>query len=65
MTKHKRPPREQAARALCTLYGNPANITFYGEPMWRSYLQEVDTVLRVVLGHDAWEALVEAERAGG
>ena len=32
--------------------------------MWRSYLPQVDVVLRVVLGDDAWAAMVEAERGG-
>lgn len=31
--------------------------------MWASYLPQVDAVLRVVLGDEAWLAMVEAERA--
>lgn len=64
MTSKPKPPRERAARALCKLDGNPANMTYYGEPMWRSYLEQVDTVLVEVLGEDAWVAMVEAERGG-
>ena len=64
MASKTRPPREQAARALCNLDSIPPDINFCGEPMWRSYLPQVDVVLRVVLGDDAWAAMVEAERGG-
>jgi len=64
MSRKTRPPREQAARALCKLDGNPENINYDGEPMWRSYLVQVDMVLRTALGSDAWVAMVEAERDG-
>ncbi|SED50289.1 hypothetical protein SAMN05519105_4139 [Rhodobacter sp. 24-YEA-8] len=30
--------------------------------MWKSYLPQVDAVLRVALGSEAWQAMVEAER---
>ena len=62
MAKRPRPPREQAARALCHKDGHPPDINLDGEPMWMSYLEAVDTVLMVVLGDDAWRAVVEAER---
>lgn len=65
MTRKSRPPRERAARVLCKLDGNPENTTYFGEPMWRSYLEQVDAVLVEVLGEDAWAAMVEAERGGG
>lgn len=29
--------------------------------MWESYLHQVDTVLRVALGDEAWRAMVNAE----
>lgn len=38
-------PRELAARALCRKAGNPENTMFEGEPMWKSYLEEVDFVV--------------------
>lgn len=57
-------PREKAARALCHLDGRIPDVTFRGEPMWVSYLPQVDTVLRVTLGDDAWSAIVQAERGG-
>lgn len=41
-------PRELAARALCRLAGNPEDTKFEGEPMWMSYLEEVDAVLEAV-----------------
>lgn len=37
---------ERAARALCSLDGNPENATLGGMPLWRDYLPEA----RVVLG---------------
>lgn len=64
MTRRSKPPRERAARALCKLDGNPADVTCFGEPMWKSYLEQVDAVLVEVLGEDAWAAMVEAERGG-
>lgn len=62
MAKRDKPPREQAARALCKLEGHPPDISFEGGPMWASYLPQVDAVLRVVLGDVAWQAMVEAEK---
>lgn len=53
--------REEAARALCRLYGNPENIQFEGRPMWESYLQDVDVVLQVM---GAYEATVPQKPAG-
>lgn len=38
--------RETAARALCRLYGNSEEAIFDGEPMWRSFLMDVDVVLQ-------------------
>ena len=62
MVRRPKPPRERAARALCKLNGNPPDITFEGEPMWRSYLPDVDAVLREVLGDEAWKVIVADER---
>lgn len=62
MTKPVRPPREQAARALCQMEGHPPDILVGGGPMWANYLPQVDEVVRVVLGENAWSAMVEAEK---
>lgn len=53
-----RRPRERAARALCALNGNPKNMLFQGEPMWMSYLREVDAVLEAV----NWAVDVETKK---
>ena len=55
--------RERAARALCNLAGNAPDETIRGEPQWISYLPNVDAVLRIALGDEAWEAMVRAEGA--
>lgn len=65
MTRPSKPPRERAARALCNLDGNAPDTMFEGYPMWVSYLPQVDAVLRVALGDEAWRAMVGAERGGG
>ena len=41
-------PRERAARALCELRGNLPDAMMNGEPVWKSYLDEVDVVLAAV-----------------
>ncbi len=64
MAGRAKPPREKAARALCKMDGHPPDINFAGDPMWKSYLRQVDMVLRTVIGDDAWMAMVEAERGG-
>lgn len=61
MPRSPKPPRERAARALCALDGHPPDISFEGRPMWRSYLSQVDAVLRAALGDEAWAAMVEGE----
>jgi hypothetical protein len=43
-------PREIAARALCRFHGNPENTQFEGKPMWMSYLDEADAVLKAIGG---------------
>lgn len=48
MAPHGKDPREAAARALCRKAGNPENTMFEGKPMWKSYLDDVDTVLEAV-----------------
>ena len=58
MVKRPQSPRERAARALCRLAGNPENITFEGQPMWMSYLREVDVVLEAALSPEDFERLL-------
>ena len=53
----KKPPRERAARALCELDGHPPDIKMDGQPMWCSYLDQVDAVLRAALSEGEWERL--------
>lgn len=48
MVRKPKDPREQAARALCRKAGNPEDTMFEGKPMWMSYLDDVDTVLKAV-----------------
>lgn len=52
-----KPSRERAARALCRLAGNPEDARFEGQPMWRSYLPEVDAVLSAALSPEMFERL--------
>lgn len=47
-------PREQAARALCRLDGNPEDDAYRGRPMWMSYLLKVDAVLGEALEERVW-----------
>lgn len=62
-------PRERAARALCHLSGNPEGTMYNGEPMWMSFLDEVDTVLQAALSHEEWSRVRRldkmADSAGG
>ncbi|WP_176590716.1 hypothetical protein [Sphingobium sp. EM0848] len=53
-------PLERAARALCSLEGNPENATFEGRPMWQSYLPQACAVLLAVRDPGA-----EVSAAGG
>jgi hypothetical protein len=48
MPKKKQSTREKAARALCRLANQPEDITFMGKPMWQSYLDEVDAVIKAI-----------------
>ena len=54
MTRKIRPPRERAARALCGLHGHPPGIKMEGRPIWMSYLEEVDAVLKAALTDEEW-----------
>ena len=38
-------PMERAARALCSLDGNPENATMDGKPLWQDYLPEARAAL--------------------
>jgi len=53
----QKPPRERAARALCRRNGVPEDTMFEGRPMWESYLEEVDTVLKAALSPEEFEKL--------
>lgn len=55
MAKNPKDPRELAARALCRQHNMPENTMFEGEPMWMSYLPDVDAVLKAVLSPEEWE----------
>ena len=50
-------PRERAARALCRLNRVPEDTMFEGRPMWESYLDEVDIVLKAALSPEYFEKL--------
>jgi hypothetical protein len=54
-------PRERAARALCRLDGHPENTMFEGKPMWMSYLDQVDAVLKAALAPEEWEKIEQAD----
>lgn len=56
-------PRERAARALCRLDGHPENTMFEGKPMWMSYLDQVDAVLKAALTLEEWERIREEQRS--
>lgn len=55
--------RERAATALCNLAVNAPDEKIRGEPQWFCYLPNVDAVLRIALGSEAWEAMIRAEGA--
>lgn len=57
MTKRMQPPRERAARALCTSKGLPENTKFEGRPMWENFLSEVDVVLQAALSPEEWRKM--------
>lgn len=57
MPKRAMPPRERAARALCTSKGLPENTRYEGRPMWENFLSEVDVVLKAALSPEEWEAM--------
>jgi hypothetical protein len=43
-----KPPLERAARALCSLAGNPENATMNGKPLWMDYLPEARAVIEAI-----------------
>lgn len=55
-----KPIRERAARALCKLNNLPADSKMEGEPIWKSYLPEVDAVLQAVVSKESWESVKDA-----
>jgi hypothetical protein len=64
MPKKQLSPRERAARALCASKNLPENTKFQGEPMWRSFLEEVDIVLKAALPSEEWERLKKEDGNG-
>lgn len=55
-------PIERAARALCSLDGQPENIKMDGKPMWQDYLPEVRAALQAIREpSDAMHAAVADE----
>lgn len=60
MPRKPKPPRELAARALCTYWEVPENIVRDGKPMWTQYLDQADVVLKAALSPEEWER-VKAE----
>lgn len=55
-----KPPRERAARALCSYFGVPENIVRDKKPMWTQYFEMADAVLQAALSPEEWER-VKAE----
>lgn len=53
-----RPPLERAARALCSLAGNPENATMDGKPLWMDYLPEARAVIEAI--REPSEAMIDA-----
>ncbi|MCV0348491.1 MAG: hypothetical protein K5863_00315 [Nitratireductor sp.] len=60
-----KPPRERAARALCTSRGLPENTKFEGRPMWESLMPEVDIVLKAAQTPEEWARLREGGESHG
>ncbi len=61
MARKIRSPRERAARALCELHGHPPDIKMEGHPMWMSYREEVDAVLKAALPEALWAQIREQD----
>lgn len=59
MAHSPKPPRERAARAICSSRGLPENTKFEGRPMWESMLPEVDIVLKAALSLEEWEKIIQ------
>lgn len=57
MPRKPKPPRERAARALCSSKGLPENTKFEGRPMWQNFLVEADVVLEAALSPEEWEIM--------
>lgn len=57
MPRTPQPPRERAARALCSSKSLPEDIQFEGMRMWKSFLPQVDLVLQAALSPEEWERL--------
>ena len=57
MPRKPKPPRERAARALCSSKGLPENVKHNGLPMWMDFLPEVDIVLKAALEPEEWQKI--------
>ena len=55
-------PLERAARALCSLDGNPENATMEGKPLWQDYLPEARAVVEAIREPSA--AMLAADPTG-
>ncbi|MBN9504970.1 MAG: hypothetical protein J0I69_02995 [Altererythrobacter sp.] len=58
-------PLERAARALCSLDGNPENATMEGKPLWQDYLPEARAVLEAIREPSDAMLEVDARRPDG
>ncbi|PWE56795.1 hypothetical protein DEM27_10560 [Metarhizobium album] len=57
MTRKPKPPRERAARALCSYFDIPENIARDKKPMWTQYLDMADAALQAALSPEEWEKI--------
>lgn len=54
-------PRERAARALCSMQRKSADAMVDGRPLWMSYLDRVDAVLKEALEDHQWMAMKDQD----
>lgn len=57
MPRTPKPPRERAARALCSHFGVPENIVRDKKPMWTQYLDMADAALQAALSPEEWDRM--------
>lgn len=58
-----KPPLERAARALCSLAGNPENATMNGNPLWMDYLPEARAVIEAIREPDSEQVFAAGDKA--